>query len=913
MAQLDSSNEDVKSELPAAHFKSLENTSDSDRTEKEIDRIIAETFMLTPGCSEAVSSVLDSVVNAGSSGSHEFEDEDPETLSMRLNLIESLQNKLKSVEKEEGEVTDEDALSGGICPEEPPKVTTSNKTHHDTSSRKRSHRSADSKSREKRRSSERRTYRTNESSKHRSTPRAYISLGKGSKPREPDRKTRASYSTRSRRSRKSEHDITKGKSETVKAGVTELSITLPVEQSSSKNSGIVVTTARDQPRLSSERVVDTSKSHTGGENRCIKRVGDSGPNLSITVNTFSDAARPANDRSHLHDSGYSSQSGSSIPRPPPRVSHRTVLGEGPDDDTDIPLPPPPLPPRTMTVSPPIRHDFVLLPPPPAPPVFPQAMEKSGTCSPSSITVQVREGGGRVAQMSSSSRTKDTGRHPEKIRSPEQPPPPPPLDRYPDNYEDVGMDVESSRSSLVSNLDHEDEANSPPRHRLISDADEEQLRQMLLNQVILHRKRLAESTTQSSDVSLFDGPGDDNTQNQSRCSNEEMPHREAPAKGEPTDISNTPAPDIRINGLSNPTKNSFRLYEPPCKRRKDNVVASEEFYSLKSPPVSTLTALEAQLKEHQSELDILDSKIMEHMTTLDTSLHRRTELRKQLAELDADIDAERVGCRLLMQRRNTIRRAVERCEELKLDLLLENEWQPSNGTETQNSDETSPIEDAHSSLHIEEPLNRSYSESVERPSEEIVAREQPEPHIEEQMRLKLLARMRKDFPASTSQDGDEEGRIPSVNEEESCNQSTQTIESEGVEETVPLYRLDSFPERLKRFVGIPPDMSVMPMDCPLEVSGEKCSDVFCQSKHSIDEELSVDDVLGMMIKYAPGLVDSMADADLTRQVDTLRARRLPDERFGLFARRLLDGLPLDKRPKTTEEVQDTNEGRHQVSA
>ncbi|VDM73504.1 unnamed protein product [Strongylus vulgaris] len=62
-----------------------------------------------------------------------------------------------------------------------------------------------------------------------------------------------------------------------------------------------------------------------------------------------------------------------------------------------------------------------------------------------------------------------------------------------------------------------------------------------------------------------------------------------------------------------------------------------------------------------------------MSTLNASLLRRTELRKQLAELDADIDAERVGCRLLMQRRNTIRRAVERCEERKLDLLLENEW------------------------------------------------------------------------------------------------------------------------------------------------------------------------------------------------------------------------------------------------
>ncbi|KIH47299.1 hypothetical protein ANCDUO_22643 [Ancylostoma duodenale] len=91
------------------------------------------------------------------------------------------------------------------------------------------------------------------------------------------------------------------------------------------------------------------------------------------------------------------------------------------------------------------------------------------------------------------------------------------------------------------------------------------------------------------------------------------------------------------------------------------------------------------------------------------------------------------------------------------------------------------------------------------------------------------------------------------------------------------------------------MSVLTTDCHSEFLGEKCTDVFCESAHGKDEELSPEEVLCMMIKYAPGLVDSADDSDLTSQVEVLKAKRLPNERFGLFARRLLDELPSDKRP------------------
>ncbi|KAK6738140.1 hypothetical protein RB195_020323 [Necator americanus] len=926
----DGAKEDFHSEPAVNQSKSLENSSDSERAEKEIDRIIAEAFMLEPHCSGAtLPSISGPIAQAESGGSRtEFEDEDPETLSMRLNLIESLQSKLKSVEKEDGEVSDEDTLSGTQISSLLPKSESSglsssrSKPEADLSSRKRSRKRENSKSRAKRRSVDKRSsIRTIENGKHHSTPRTYLNSGKStkstvlvSKSREREHKSRGSsntYSTHSRRSRKSDRDATKVKNELagLKQLVPELSITLPVERRSPDSVGVVVTTSKDAHKATAERVVDTSKSANAGENRSIKRVRDSRPHLSITVNGFSGSGekpdaetRPFIERLQLPEDSHFTQNCSSTPRPSPRISIRNFTSETINADTDIPLPPPPAPPNPIPMPLYGDNDFLILPPPPAPPIFPQTVGMLEKCNPSSITVQVREGGARVAQLSSNTRMSDATtssyKRPEagSARHMEEPPPPPPIstEHFPDNYEDVGMDVESSRSSCVSDCEHVDDRGiASPRHRLFSDSDEAQLREMLLNQVTQHRKRLAESTAQSSSASC-DGRPEEETQNQPTCSNEENVFPQA--KSEVNTWNALKDSELyassTLKDSSNTEENRRNSFEGLPKRRKlDDSGVSEEYYSLRSPPSSSLSSLESMLRENQSQLNELDSQISRRMSLLHSSLLRRTELKKQLAELEADIDAERTGCRLLMQRRNSIRRAVERYEECKLDLLLENEWRLPNGSteNTQKNDDSSPVE---------ETGNASQSGgSSTRPSEENSSQEHVLSHEEEQMRLKLLARIRKDVIAPSQQEREEQGRsTPSGSVEEYCNQSTQTpIREKSAEEMVlPLYRSDSFPERLKRFVGIPPDMSVT-TDCPSENSGEKCTDVFCKSAHGKDEELSPDDVLSMMISYAPGLVDSIEDSDLSRQVDALKAKRLPHERFGIFARRLLDELPPSKRP------------------
>ncbi|ETN85052.1 hypothetical protein NECAME_06599 [Necator americanus] len=953
-----------------------------------------ETLSMRLNLIESLQSKLKSVEKEDG----EFEDEDPETLSMRLNLIESLQSKLKSVEKEDGEVSDEDTLSGtqisSLLPKSESSGLSSSRSKPEAdlcelyrslveaySSRKRSRKRENSKSRAKRRSVDKRSsIRTIENGKHHSTPRTYLNSGKStkstvlvSKSREREHKSRGSsntYSTHSRRSRKSDRDATKVKNELagLKQLVPELSITLPVERRSPDSVGVVVTTSKDAHKATTERVVDTSKSANAGENRSIKRVRDSRPHLSITVNGFSGSGekpdaetRPFIERLQLPEDSHFTQNCSSTSRPSPRISIRNFTSETINADTDIPLPPPPAPPNPIPMPLYGDNDFLILPPPPAPPIFPQTVGMLEKCNPSSITVQVREGGARVAQLSSNTRMSDATTSSYKrleagsARHMEEPPLPPPIstEHFPDNYEDVGMDVESSRSSCVSDCEHVDDRGiASPRHRLFSDSDEAQLREMLLNQVTQHRKRLAESTAQSSSASC-DGRPEEETQNQPTCSNEE---------GKKFDVKNVfPQAKSEVNtwnalkdselyasstlkDSSNTEENRRNSFEGLPKRRKlDDSGVSEEYYSLRSPPSSSLSSLESMLRENQSQLNELDSQISRRMSLLHSSLLRRTELKKQLAELEADIDAERTGCRLLMQRRNSIRRAVERYEECKLDLLLENEWRLPNGSteNTQKNDDSSPVE---------ETGNASQSGgSSTRPSEENSSQEHVLSHEEEQMRLKLLARIRKDVIAPSQQEREEQGRsTPSGSVEEYCNQSTQTpIREKSAEEMVlPLYRSDSFPERLKRFVGIPPDMSVT-TDCPSENSGEKCTDVFCKSyvsrvlqqiAHGKDEELSPDDVLSMMISYAPGLVDSIEDSDLSivvtvsllvgfvvkellsmhlrvkynrnvtnfrhfitkflgllGQVDALKAKRLPHERFGIFARRLLDELPPSKRP------------------
>ncbi|RCN28297.1 hypothetical protein ANCCAN_25959 [Ancylostoma caninum] len=556
------------------------------------------------------------------------------------------------------------------------------------------------------------------------------------------------------------------------------------------------------------------------------------------------------------------------------------------------------------------------------------------CNPSSITIQVREGGGRVGQLSSNARVGEVSasqKRPEVSSShrPEQPPPPPILtEHFPDNYEDVGMDVESSRSSCISDFDNGDStANASPRHRLLSDSDEAQLREMLLNQVTLHRKRLAESAAQSSNASVCEGrPEEETSQNQSTCSNEDEKNPDVKnvfvqSKGADTvnGCEECRTPSGNSSGAekihnSNSESDRCNSFEGPTKKRKlDESGMSEEYYSLRSPPCTSLSMVESLLTENQSRLNELDSQISRRMSSLNSSLRRRAEIMKQLEELEVDIDAERAGCRLLMQRRNSIRREVERYEERKLDLLLEAEWRPSGGS-------TQRTQKNEYGAAVEEAANAPQSgASSMRPSEETPSQGHVLSHEEEQMRLKLLARMKRGGSVRPAQEPGEQDQTATTfgSVEECCNQSTQTQGCEDAmqEKFVPLYRSDSFPERLKRFVGVPPDMSVMTTDCHSEFLGEKCTDVFCESTHGKDEELSPEEVLCMMIRYAPGLVDSADVSDLTSsriflfpvvicrlhlygllgQVEVLKAKRLPNERFGLFARRLLDELPSDKRP------------------
>ncbi|KAK6022745.1 hypothetical protein OSTOST_11543, partial [Ostertagia ostertagi] len=151
-----------------------------------------------------------------------------------------------------------------------------------------------------------------------------------------------------------------------------------------------------------------------------------------------------------------------------------------------------------------------------------------SCNPSSIRIQVREGGGRVAQLSTSTKPKDMASCPQKpkpisVQCVQIEPHFSNLSEKTDNYEDVGMDVESSHSSCDSDTGHGDNEGIPsPRHRIISDADEAQLREMLLHQVILNRKRNAESAGQSSSASICDGRAADGPSraNVSECGDEE---------------------------------------------------------------------------------------------------------------------------------------------------------------------------------------------------------------------------------------------------------------------------------------------------------------------------------------------------------------------------------------------------------
>ncbi|KAL6736103.1 hypothetical protein Aduo_006492 [Ancylostoma duodenale] len=68
MAILNKNGGDLPSDLVVVQSVSLENASDSERAEKEIDRIIAEAFMLEPHCSGTNLPSFSDVIVQGESG-----------------------------------------------------------------------------------------------------------------------------------------------------------------------------------------------------------------------------------------------------------------------------------------------------------------------------------------------------------------------------------------------------------------------------------------------------------------------------------------------------------------------------------------------------------------------------------------------------------------------------------------------------------------------------------------------------------------------------------------------------------------------------------------------------------------------------------------------------------------------------
>ncbi|KAK6058800.1 hypothetical protein COOONC_03625 [Cooperia oncophora] len=396
--------------------------------------------------------------------------------------------------------------------------------------------------------------------------------------------------------------------------------------------------------------------------------------------------------------------------------------------------------------------------------------------------------------------------------------------------------------------------------MISDADEAQLREMLLHQVILNRKRNTESAGQSSSASVYDGRANDGVMhtNTSECGDEE----------EIADVKNIPLQTTDENSQvqqEQETSNSASFEgcsgtcrsvsgEPPNKRRKIDDLSQNagNDASLVVPPAPSLMELNNLLKDKQSELGELDSEISVRMTCLDESLQRRVELKNQLAELEADIEAGRAQCRVLMRRRNVIRRTVERYEEQRLDQLLASEWDDEDARRSQQSERTSKSVESI----LRTPSTASFLDLREELPESSDCNE------ERKIRLKLLSRMRRGDTSSVNSGQDENNRdSPPVSAEESCDQSTQTATSSTVDvsdKAEPLYRSPNFPQRLKRFVGISPDLNAEAADCPNEMKGDKCTDVLCESNHLKDGELTTTDVLSMMIGYLPGLVDSIDD-------------------------------------------------------
>ncbi|KAK5967867.1 hypothetical protein GCK32_005771 [Trichostrongylus colubriformis] len=899
---------------------SMETVSDSERTDAEIDRIIAETNMLESKTFASPLTVPQSCNGSNDVSRLDFEDEDPETLAMRLKLIESLQSKIteKTVEKEreDGEVTDEDG-SGTSRPTSQTRKqisssssSKSRKVAHVARKLSRSDRKNDADDRSRKRSSERTSSRTNhrrhstqrsylyEKKSSRSSTRAPVSGSHSDTQERRDRGASSSLRSSSSHRSKRQRDETQGKdTSSAKHVVSELSITLPSQSYTSPD--FVVSTLNERRRNPvSERIVETSSSCAGGENRSYKRVLDSGDHLSVTVNThrgnIPSGFSPSRTVSEVRPMENTVPSGNAS-YPHTSIS-ATVMNQHAYNDFNnllphIPLPPTPVPLRPQAMSPMNDKDYVLLPPPPAPPVLPKPMSMVESCNPSSIKIQIREGGGRVAQLSTPVKPKDGAQCLQKPKSINVHCIPPNMEDRPftslsekaDNYEDVGMDVESSHSSYDSDSGHGNDEGASLRPRVISDADEKHLREMLLHQVILNRKRNAGSTGQSSCASIYDGHGNDGATNTKDGDEVEdvknVPKQTTESIGQIQQQTPQSAPLTGSNDA-----NQCNSSVPPRKKRKmnDSLETRADDYSVDSPAPSSMSELTNLLKDKQSQLGELDSEIAERMSCLDESLRRRIELKNQLAELEADIEAGRAQCRVLMRRRNVIRRAVERYEEHRLDRLLANEWDDEEVRRSQQSEPTT--KSAESILRT--PSTASWTDVHEDLPES-------DSNDEHKIRLKLLSRMRRGDTSSVNSGQDGNRDSPSAIAEEHCEQSTQTTASDeqDVLKERPLYRSSNFPQRLKRFVGITPDLSAEDGDCSYELKGEKCTDVSCESSHIRDGELTTTDVLGMMIQYLPGLVDSTDDDDRMRQIDALKSKRQPDERFGVFARRLLNEYAL----------------------
>ncbi|VDL73270.1 unnamed protein product [Nippostrongylus brasiliensis] len=707
----------------------------------------------------------------------EFVDEDPETLSMRLSLLESLQSKIVGgeKEKEDGEVSDE-------SPPELPLSYGRSVTKESCSSRTRKPTGVDS----------------------------------------YDRKDKSiGTSSHSNSSRAKKRDATQSKSGTtsIKRVTPELSITLPVSHTGENGTDVIVSTMKEEEN-GNERIIEATGSHSCAGGTPFKKVVDSGDHISVTVNACNGQVK----NSPEPTSKGSKQEGTFMN---PSSMLVTARGNQHNASADpmaiphIPLPPAPVPCRPQNVVSPNGKDFVLLPPPPAPPILPKPTVMMENCHPSSIRIEVREGGGRIAQLSDAPITSPIQSSSKTVSHPCKPRMIPLCSNATekaDNYEDVQMDVESSHSSCESEPEQvENKGRTSPRNRLCSDADEERLREMLLNQVILNRQRGAGSTGESSSASVYDDRGNE--------------HSSLPNGFCEGEVSS----DVKVS---------------PLTRSTSNTCDSVSFQTPRNTRASRTTEKQIQLGE-------LESEISARLSFLDESLRRRTELRNQLAELEADIESGRAQCRVLMRRRNMVRRAVERGS--------------NDAVTTQRSEGRDSVENTLKTSASAPNLDAVRSAAEQRKWDE-----------EQEMRVKLLARMRRaDIRPTNSTNSSEESSTmgnSSVNADEHCDPSTvhnddehlsHATQTESVSQSVtekspmPLYRSDKFPRRLKRFVGLPPDLDAeSAADCPVEMKGKKCTDVSCESSHIRDGELTATDVLGMVIAYLPQLVAHFDDKDRT---------------------------------------------------